>query len=81
MEEIPWGEFLCNVSALGSSENALSRMVWIRTETNNDIIDSWSPEAKRINSEWRNGKALEMSEDDAMEAARLAQAFFDGLKG
>lgn len=74
-----WDEFADLLSGLGP-DTALGRIVSIRAEDNDEILKHFTPEQRRIRSEWRNKQAMKVSEEDRdkfleeMKKAFLAMA-------
>lgn len=76
-----WDEFADLLSGLGP-DTALGRIVSIRAEDNDEILKHFTPEQRRIRSEWRNKQAMKVSEEDRdkfLEA--MKQAFIDMAGG
>ena len=61
--ELETDEFLNLLSSL-MGDTPLGLIVQIRSETDPEVIDSFTPEQKRIRSEWINKKANEISKED-----------------
>ena len=61
--ELETDEFLNLLSGL-IGDTPLGLIVQIRSETDPEVIDSFTPEQKRIRSEWINKKANEISKED-----------------
>ena len=61
--ELETDEFLNLLSGL-MGDTPLGLIVQIRSETDPEVIDSFTPEQKRIRSEWINKKANEISKED-----------------
>lgn len=61
--ELETDEFLNLLSGI-MADTPLGLIVQIRSETDPDVIDSFTPEQKRIRSEWINKKAKEISKED-----------------
>jgi len=76
-DEMQWDEFSSLLAGL-NEKTPLGRIVSIRSETNPDMLKHFTPEMKRIRSEWRNKQATERVWDkqayDA-EMQKLAEAF------
>lgn len=58
-----WGEFTALLSGL-SGDSPLGRIVQIRVENDPKIIDKFTTHQRRIWSEWRNKKAVAVTEND-----------------
>ena len=61
--ELETDEFLNLLSGL-MGDTPLGLIVQIRSETDPEVIDSFTTEQKRIRSEWINKKANEISKED-----------------
>lgn len=61
--ELETDEFLNLLSGI-MADTPLGLIVQIRSETDPEVIDSFTPEQKRIRSEWINKKAKEISKED-----------------
>lgn len=61
--ELETDEFLNLLSGL-MGDTPLGLIVQIRSENDPEVIDSFTPEQKRIRSEWINKKANEISKED-----------------
>lgn len=69
-----WEEFKTLIAGLNHS-TPLGRIVSIRSETDRDVIGSFTPEMRRIRNEWLNKNAKNRSEKesaDFIEQMRLA---------
>ena len=69
-----WDEFRDLISGIGP-DTPLGRIVSIRAEDDKDILKHFTPEQKRIRSEWRNKQAAKIPQeqvDDYIEAMRQA---------
>ena len=62
-ETVSWYEFKALIAGL-APETALGRIVAIRSETDKDIIEHFSPDQKRIYDDWRERGASRMSQED-----------------
>ena len=62
-ETVSWDEFKALIAGL-APETALGRIVAIRSETDKDIIDHFSPDQKRIYDDWRARGASKMPQED-----------------
>ena len=61
--ELETDEFLNLLSGI-MADTPLGLIVQIRSENDPDVINSFTPEQKRIRSEWINKKANEISKED-----------------
>lgn len=58
-----WDEFKDMLSGLGP-DTPLGRIVAIRSEDDPEVLKQFSPEQKRIRTEWRTRAAKAMSQED-----------------
>lgn len=73
--EMRWSEFCDLISGLGP-DTALMRVVSIRAEEDKDILKHFTPEQKRIRSQWRNRQAkTKKPQDTAAFLAQMQQVF------
>jgi hypothetical protein len=54
--EMPWDEFRDLLAGLGP-DTPLGRIVQIRTETDEKVLKTYSPEMRKINMEWQKKRA------------------------
>jgi hypothetical protein len=80
LHTMKWDEFKDLLSGIGP-ETPLGRIVSIRAEDDSDILEHFSPEQKRIRTEWRTRKAKAMSKenmDDFLESMKQALIYAAG---
>ena len=53
---MPWDEFRDLLAGLGP-DTPLGRIVQIRTETDEKVLKTYSPEMRKINMEWQKKRA------------------------
>ncbi len=58
-----WDEFQALLSGTGP-DTALGRVVSIRSEKNKDVINNFSPEHRRIHSEWQKRIAKNKTQEE-----------------
>jgi hypothetical protein len=75
-----WYEFKALLSGLGP-DTALGRIVAIRTEDDKDVLKDFTPEQKRIRSEWRRKNAKTKKEDDTKKFLEDMKSVFIGMAG
>lgn len=72
---MPWSEFCDLLSGLGP-ETPLGRIVSIRAEEDKEMLRLFTPEQKRIRSQWRTRQARNKApEDTAAFLAQMQQVF------
>lgn len=70
-----WDEF-CDLLSGISPDSPLGRMVQIRLENDDNILQSFTPSQHRIRNKWRSRQAKTMSQQDvALFVEQLRQAF------
>lgn len=67
-----WDEFRALISGL-SPKTALGRIVSIRAEDNDDVLETFTPDMHKIRNEWRTRMAKGKSEADTL-------AFLESMK-
>lgn len=77
---MPWDEFCSYLSGI-MPDTPLGNIVQIRSEENKDILKNFSPEQKRIRTEWRNKTAQSMDEKEAEAAIEMFKNIFKELAG
>lgn len=75
-----WDEFRDLLSGL-SADTALGRMVAIRAEEDQDILKQFTPEQRRIRSQWRNRMAKRKKTEDTADFLAQMQAMFRQMAG
>ena len=64
---MPWREFVQLLSGIGP-DTPLGRIVSIRSEKDPKIVKNFSPEQKRVRSEWQRKKAKKMAPETVNDA-------------
>lgn len=77
---MPWGEF-CSYLAGISPDTVLGRIVQIRSETDKNILKHFTPEQKKIRSEWLSRKVKVVSEKDAKKALEILKQALISMAG
>lgn len=62
-------------------DTPLGNIIQIRSEEDKNIIKNFSPEQKRIRTEWRNKMAKNMDKKQANDAIQMFQDMFKELAG
>lgn len=75
-----WDEFRDLLSGL-SPDTALGRMVAIRAEEDKEILKQFTPEQRRIRSQWRNRTAKRKRAEDAADFLAQMQNVFRQMAG
>lgn len=75
-----WSEFRDLLTGL-SSDTALARVVAIRSEEDREVLKRFSPEQRRIRSEWRNRVAKQRSSQDVNTFLAQMQTAFRRMSG
>jgi len=73
-----WTEFRDLLSGLGP-ESALMRVVSIRAEDDKDILKHFTPEQRRIRSQWRNKAAKQRPQKELDSFLRQMQQTFAAM--
>lgn len=63
VDDMPYSEFCSYLSGI-MPDTPLGRIVSIRSEENEEILKHFTPEQKRIKSEWDKKRASTVSQDD-----------------
>lgn len=63
IKTISWSEVRMLISGL-LSDTPLGKVIQIRSEENKEVLKTFTPEMRRIRSEWRNKKAKEKLKDE-----------------
>lgn len=83
-DKLPWLDFIEDLVGI-DSKTKLGQLIQIRTETRKEVIDTFSDEAKRINSEWRYMQkrkfAESLTQEEIMQGAAEQEAFIRNLMG
>lgn len=75
-----WDEFRDLLSGL-SPDTALGRMVAIRAEDDKEILKQFTPEQRRIRSQWRNRTAKRKRAEDTADFLAQMQNVFRQMAG
>lgn len=75
-----WSEFRDLLTGL-SSDTALARVVAIRSEEDREVLKRFTPEQRRIRSEWRNRVAKQRSSQDVNIFLAQMQTAFRRMSG
>lgn len=77
---MPWEEFKQLLMGI-SSDTALGKIVSVRAETNRDMLKRFTPEQRRIRSDWAKRKAKKVSEDDMEKILESFKQAFISMAG
>ena len=75
-----WREFAAYMSGL-DGRTPLGRIVSIRAEEDRDILKQFTPEQRKIRSDWRLRKAKKMPKQDVNAVIEQFKNLFIGLAG
>ncbi len=75
-----WREFAAYMSGL-DGKTPLGRIISIRAEDDREVLKQFTPEQRRIRSEWRRKKAKKMSAKDTETAIETFKRMFIQLAG
>ena len=80
--DMPYPEF-CRLLKGISNKTPLGNIVLIRAEENKDMLKHFTPEQKRIRSEWRrnHSRVAEMTDKEKEEAEKGLQKIFAQMFG
>lgn len=78
INDMPWDEFCSYLSGI-MPDTPLGNIVQIRSEENKDVIKNFTPEQKRIRSEWRSRMAKNMDKKQAEDAIEMFKNMFREL--
>lgn len=73
-----WSEF-CDLLTGLSPDTALARVIAIRSEEDKDVLKRFTPEQRRIRSEWRGRVAKQRSEQDVTSFLSQMQTVFQRM--
>lgn len=73
-----WSEF-CDLLTGLSPDTALARVIAIRSEEDKDVLKRFTPEQRRIRSEWRSRVAKQRSEQDVTSFLSQMQTVFQRM--
>ena len=72
---MPWTEFCQLLTGIGP-DTALGRIVSVRSEDDKDILKHFTPDQRRIRSEWMGNRAKAKTVDETMDfIEQMKQAF------
>ncbi len=77
---MPWEEFKQLLSGI-SPETPLGRIVSIRSEDDKDILKHYTPEQKRIRSEWQKRIARNKAPEDTEKILETMKNAFIAMAG
>ena len=77
---MPWTEFCSLLSGL-MHDTPLGQIVAIRAEEDKETLKRFTPEQRRIRSEWRRRSAEKMAPDDYAAAMRGLEDLFRAMAG
>lgn len=80
INDMPWDEFCSYLSGI-MPDTPLGNVVQIRSEEDKEILKNFTPEQKRIRSEWRNRMAKNMDKKQAEDAIEMFKNMFRELAG
>lgn len=80
INDMPWDEFCSYLSGI-MPDTPLGNVVQIRSEEDKEILKNFTPEQKRIRSEWRNRIAKNMDKKQAEDAIEMFKNMFRELAG
>ena len=78
ISDMPWDEFCSYLSGI-MPDTPLGNVVQIRSEDDKEILKNFTPEQKRIRSEWRNRMAKNMDKKQAEDAIEMFKNMFKEL--
>lgn len=78
INDMPWDEFCSYLSGI-MPDTPLGNVVQIRSEDDKEILKKFTPEQKRIRSEWRNRMAKNMDKKQAEDAIEMFKNMFKEL--
>lgn len=77
---MPWDEFCSYLSGI-MPDTPLGNIVRIRSEEDKNVLKNFSPEQKKIRTEWRNRIAKNMDKKEAENAIMAFKNMFKQLAG
>ena len=77
INDMPWDEFCSYLSGI-MPDTPLGNVVQIRSEDDKEILKNFTPEQKRIRSEWRNRMAKNMDKKQAEDAIEMFKELANG---
>lgn len=78
INDMPWDEFCSYLSGI-MPDTPLGNVVQIRSEDDKEILKNFTPEQKRIRSEWRNRMAKNIDKKQAEDAIEMFKNMFKEL--
>lgn len=78
VDDMPWDEFCSYLSGI-MPDTPLGNIVQIRSEEDKEILKNFTPEQKRIRSEWRNRMAKNMDKKQVEDAIEMFKNMFKEL--
>lgn len=78
INDMSWDEFCSYLSGI-MPDTPLGNIVQIRSEEDKEILKNFTPEQKRIRSEWRNRMAKNMDKKQAEDAIEMFKNMFREL--
>lgn len=79
-ETMRWGEF-CDLMSGISPETPLGRIVAIRSEDDPEVLKRFTPDQRRIRTQWRTRQAKQVSEQDLEKFLKKMQDAFAHMAG
>ncbi len=79
-ESVSWDEFRSLLSGL-SPDTPLGRVVAIRAETDEDILEHFTTDQKRIHDAWRARRAERMTDEDYNQQMAELERMISALCG
>lgn len=76
--DMPYSEFCSYLSGI-MPNTPLGSIVQIRAEGNKDVLKQFTPEQRRVRSEWRNKAAKQMSQQDMNKAMKELENMFRSM--
>lgn len=80
INDMPWDEFCSYLSGI-MQDTPLGNVVQIRSEEDKEILKNFTPEQKRIRSEWRNRMAKNMDKKQVEDTIEMFKNMFRELAG
>lgn len=77
---MPWDEFKDLLAGL-DPETPLGRMIRIRTENDENVLEHYTPEMRAIRNEWQKKIASERSEQEIDDFLASMQEMFKRMAG
>lgn len=77
---MPWNEFTDLIAGL-RPDTALGRIVQIRTETDKEVLKHYTPEMRKIRSDWQRKAAKGKTEKETKDFIASMQEVFKRMAG